>query len=598
MEALAIALTVVAAGLSFRPRRLPVSVLIVVGGTVLAAWALVFAGFLYNHEIALTELVVFALAMGVIGLIATRFSWVAGVAVAAAGGVAVLVLHGFVYQDYLVDDAFISFRYSTNLAAGNGIVWNAGERVEGYTNFLWVLLLTPFEKFDLNTPAASRWLGFLAAIAAWPLGFALLREWGGARGLGSLRWSQTAFALLLPTCGAFTMWAFGGLETTLFATLALTSILLVLREDSRENAGPPWSAFALLAVALTRFDGVLLFLPALALKGWSFSRKPDRENAIRFGRWLAAFALPYLVYFGWRWGYYGYPLPNTFYAKVDPEASAIDQFERGVRYLDAFARDYAIVIAIPALISLAVQPVTRRSLYVASIVGGWSAYVVLVGGDFMIEDRFFVPLVPLLYVLAADGLVTALWSLRERADGRALAGAGAFALLAAMAVNVSVSQEHLVRIESESPIDMDRRVIGRWLRENVSPDTVVLLDAAGAIPYYSELPAVDILGINDETIAHTEARGIGKGKPGHEKSNVSYVMSRRPDMFIEWHGLTPLLWGEPQWRSQVVQTRAAMEFLSQPETFDLYEPVSVQIGDRYFNYLRLRESARTGTGTE
>jgi len=53
---------------------------------------------------------------------------------------AIFVAHAF-YLGVIAEDAFISFRFAKNLAIGNGLVWNAGEPpVEGYTNFLWVVI--------------------------------------------------------------------------------------------------------------------------------------------------------------------------------------------------------------------------------------------------------------------------------------------------------------------------------------------------------------------------------------------------------------------------------------------------------------------------
>jgi hypothetical protein len=64
---------------------------------------------------------------------------------------------------FSIDDAGISFRYAAHLAEGGGFVWNVdGPRVEGYSNFLWVLIL-----------AAGRWVGFNIEIFAKILGFIL-----------------------------------------------------------------------------------------------------------------------------------------------------------------------------------------------------------------------------------------------------------------------------------------------------------------------------------------------------------------------------------------------------------------------------------------
>lgn len=594
METFGIVVAMIAAAAALRFRQLALPVLLALGVTALVGYALSFSAFLDDGRIEMVDLIRFALATAALGLVAARLPWL-GAYPALLAGAAVLVLHGRVFQNYLVDDAFISFRYAQNLAAGHGVVWNIGEHVEGYTNFLWVLLLTPFEKLAWNVPEASRWLGLIAAAAAWPIGFAMLREWSRGRAHeGGLHWAQAAYALALPTCGAFTMWTFGGLETTLFASLVLASTFLMVREDSQDYRGPPWSAVALLLLALTRFDGLLLFPMAAALRAWALVRSRERDDLTRFLTWLAVFAAPYAVYFGWRYAYYGYPLPNSFYAKVEPSLSATEQIEQGIRYVSSFAQDYGAVVIVPALISLAGRWPLRQAAYVAAVIVGWAAYVAFVGGDFMVQGRFLAPLVPLVYVLAADGAVSAFWALRERVDQRVLAGGATVALLGVIAVNLAVSDSYIQRIRYEAKIDSDRVKIGKWLRDNVPADYVVLVDPAGAIPYYSHLRTIDNLGINDETIAHTETQAPGMEKVGHEKSNAAYILSRRPDIYVEWHGLAPTAWDKKFWQTSTSPTRAGRDFLQQPETFDLYEPQSVQLDGGWFNYLELRDEARVG----
>lgn len=592
LTTLGLVLAVIAAGAALRYRQLALPVLLGLGIAIVAGYSLSFADFLRDGRIETVELIRFALAVSVIGLAAARLGRI-GLVLSVLAGVGVLVLHGRVFQNYLADDAFISFRYAQNLAEGHGVVWNTGEPVEGYTNFLWVLMLAPFEKLGWDTPGASQALGFAAAVAVWIIGFAFLREWRADRpDDGGTTWAMAAYALILPSCGAFTMWAFSGMETALFAALVLASTYLVVREDSWDNRGPPWSAILLLLVALARFDGLVLFPVAAALKAWPVVRKRDRESLTRFCLWLAAFAIPYAAYYGWRSSYYGYPLPNTFYAKVDPDLSPVEQFERGIRYLHQFVRDYAGVIVLPAAISLAVRRPLRHGVYVAAVIVVWTGYVVYVGGDFMVQSRFFVPIVPLLYVLAAEGAVSAVLSLRERVEARALAVAASATLLAAVTMNLGVSQFYIAEMRELNRIDRDRVVVGRWLRDNVPDDYVVLVDAAGAVPYYSRLGAIDNLGINDETIAHTDIP-LGGGTPGHEKSNAAYVLSRRPDIFFDWNPLAGEPWTKEFWMNNIVGTKAGGEFMSLPETFNLYEARSAQLEDgRWFNYLELREEER------
>jgi hypothetical protein len=75
------------------------------------------------------------------------------------------------------DDAYISFRYAANFLAGKGLVYNAGEHVEGYTNFLWVLIIALFKGlFGLDFIFTSRLLGVLAGSVIFILLAHLLKQ--------------------------------------------------------------------------------------------------------------------------------------------------------------------------------------------------------------------------------------------------------------------------------------------------------------------------------------------------------------------------------------------------------------------------------------
>jgi hypothetical protein len=95
---------------------------------------------------------------------------------AVAGTAIILLLHARVYLDYTSDDAYISFRYARNLGDGLGLVWNPGEHVEGYSNFLWVMILAGAYRLGADIVVSGRWLGFVFAVAAGLGTYALSRD--------------------------------------------------------------------------------------------------------------------------------------------------------------------------------------------------------------------------------------------------------------------------------------------------------------------------------------------------------------------------------------------------------------------------------------
>jgi len=157
------------------------------------------------------------------------------------------------------------------------------------------------------------------------------------------------------------------------------------------------------------------------------------------------------------------------------------------------------------------------------------AYIAVVGGDWLPEARFVVPLIPLFALLAQAGLIR-------------LAGYGRWGAALAVALLILAVFDHTRHALTTSAYDpsnavgrekdtvLRRREVGHWLRDNTPPETLVAVEAAGALPYYSQRPAIDILGLSDRHIASLDVATIGQGKPGHEKIDIPYVLARRPDI--------------------------------------------------------------------
>ena len=454
---------------------------------------------------------------------------------------ALLLSHALFYgslMDYdAVDDAYISFRYALNAARGHGLTFNAGERrVEGYTNFLWTVMLIPAFWLKLPVGAVSLVLGVLWALGGIALVglFARKTENGG--------WLGPIAALLLAADGSFALWAVGGLEAPLFAFLVLGGGLAYLREMRDPGALPLSGAWFALA-SMTRPEGLLVYgLTGLHQVGTRLIR--DRRLAtLQDLRRLGLFALLWVPWFAFRWRYYGYPLPNTFYAKVTLGDSAA-QRERGLAYVGTFVRIH--LGAVPLLVST--LPLFQRrwrawSSYFVLIVIVYTAYIAYVGGDWSV-GRFFVPVLPLFYLLLAGGLLVAgEWIAGLLSRRRALPGwvrsAAATVVVAALAGGLFVGSS----LKGEKGLFLDpfdarlagraRTAMGVWLHDHVPGDTYIAVDAAGQMPFYSDLRALDLFGLNDLNIAHRQVEDMGRGTPGHEKMDMDYVIYlAQPDYII------------------------------------------------------------------
>ncbi len=303
---------------------------------------------------------------------------------------------------FLTDDAFISFRYARNLLEGHGLVFNPGERVEGYSNFLWTLELAAiWRALGIAPEDAAPWLS--AACTAGTVGAML---WWIAR-LPSLRnRGLVGWMALGLVCGSatFAVWTSGGgLETRQFTFfIVLAVVCLSLYRDRR--AGLLAASLSLAGAALTRPEGPLI---AACCFGWFFVQRMADAKRLRVDwRELAYLAAPFVIltaaHFLFRYAYYGEWLPNTYYAKhVRP------WYESGFRYLWAAALETGLYLLIPlAWVALRHRwRETRDGIYalVLLLIAVHMAYVMRIGGDHF-EYRPLDFYWPLLALPAAGGI--------------------------------------------------------------------------------------------------------------------------------------------------------------------------------------------------
>lgn len=438
-----------------------------------------------------------------------RWLWIA-----TAASLLFLVL-AWRYRDHKVDDAFISYRYARHLADGLGLVFNPGERVEGYSNFLWVLLLAGGMKVGLAPGTLSVALGLTSAVATI---FVVAHTATKLRLSPVMSWVAPVLLAVHP---AFVIWSTGGLESTLQTFLVTFGVCrLACGGEARLSLG---SMASLLLAGLNRPEGVLVgavTAVVLLFRSW---RAPEQRRAWLV--WTGMFAAGFLAYFLWRWNYFGYLLPNTFYAKVDVGGSQVD---RGLKYLSSFASDFGYWLAFPLAGVVTLR--SRSAALFAAIVLAHLAFVVFVGGDGLPMYRFFVPILGLLCLLVAWGGDEALRLLKFTSKSRvAVAAVMVAACVWAARPNFTGVQYRYVQRDVQEVAAWS--AIGAWFKENAQPMQTIGVVPAGAIPWFSGMRALDLLGLNDTTIAHTVVP-MGTGTAGHEKFNVDYVLERKPEFLL------------------------------------------------------------------
>jgi arabinofuranosyltransferase len=407
------------------------------------------------------------------------------------------------------DDAYISFRYAANLLDGHGLVWNVGERVEGYTNFLWMMIVTPFIALGIEPGQASVILNLVCFVCVLLLTARLERLLLSPDGEAGRR--APAFApLLAATCYPMACFATSGLETIFVALMALVAV-------ERALAGRPFLAgLAGIAGVMAHPDQALLYC-ALGLALLTF--RPGLRALLAYA---APFAFIYLPYFLIRWRYYGDFFPNTYYAK----AADLTNWPQGATYIGiAFVTAGLWAMMPAALVGLRRTWSTLPGRYVLIATPLFLGYIAKIGGDFM-QGRLLVPLLPIWFVLAGVGLQGLLASQRWKLA----AALAVLAVPATLPVNVFGDGDRLWNVTEERayyplltfspPVNRSKyQRQGKVLRARFKDrglEPRIALAGVGLVSFYSRLPITDILALNDRKTAHRPLT-FRAGMPGHEK---------------------------------------------------------------------------------
>ena len=434
---------------------------------------------------------------------------------------------------WMADDAFISFRYAENFVHGNGLVWNNGEYVEGYTNFLWTILLSGFIAVGGNPAIWSEILGILFFAASLLYMYKLNTLIFQSKNIGFL------LMILLGLNHTFNAFATGGLETQMQATF----LLIIAYVCTQCILLKTWTVKRLLtlsflsaAAILTRLDSSIVCTVMLTtMLGLFLRNKPAQGNIINF---VLALAVPFMViistWFIWKLFYYGNILPNTYYAKVESPTSV----KQGLYYIYAFHLRHFLIL-FPFIILIRIKALfTVANFYLVTLflsITSWLSYVVYLGGDH-IEFRFIVPVIPFIFILIGWVIfvIVPKKSVRIILILLVLAGTIYRELTYDEVIASSTGIAPLKQFDEEFTKEFGQWArAGRSLKEafNGNKNVMIATTCAGAIPYYSQLPAVDMLGLTDPWIAR-HGKIIGT-IPGHQLiSPMSYLVNRKVNLLL------------------------------------------------------------------
>jgi len=427
-----------------------------------------------------------------------------------------------------VDDAFITFRCSKNLAKGYGLVYNPGEHVESTTSFLFAVIVGLAYKITKISPEfIGRVMNFIGVGSIlFLLGLHSIKKQPPAT-YSALRFTGFLFFALHP---ATIIFAHSGLETIFFTALLFCGFVFL--NEHLENGWPAFLSGMMIGLAAdVRMEAAAFGGLAVVLAYFLGKKESRLKNSLLLALAFAVFFIPVLAY---RWQYYGYPFPNSYYVKVD--GGSYELALRGARYSVTWLLTNPIVM-FSMLYGLWICLQDRTLIRTRSILGftwagAYLVYNVFVGGDYFYFSRFFVPSIPILGWMLSDQLPR-LAEVMKRRDSwsAAIVYSVAFpALILSLACPIILTQS-LSKYREEMSRVQSWKKIGQTLKKKIESSPTLYLAPAGAIPYFSGFRAYDTLGLTDPAVSHKK-RKLGVGMPGHEKTDYSRFRDIKPDMFF------------------------------------------------------------------
>ena len=446
-----------------------------------------------------------------------------------------LIIYLLFRSAWVSDDAYITFRSVDNLLSGYGLRWNPKHRVQTYTHPLWMMVMIPVQALFGEPRVPVMILGIFFSLGAIGLFVWRFRSNEVTKG-ADVPPNLMLLPLLAAFAGskAFIDFSTSGLENPLSFVLSGLFLFCFLNHKKAPSLrGLVVLGLMFSLILLNRMDLGLIFVFPI---GW-YAFQVFWGQKVAWWKVLGILCLTMLPFIAWETFsllYYGFPFPNTYYAKIRPEISWGAYLKRGLFYYwDALLHDRVTVLVLVVGAPVVVLRKEARSMAVLMGILAYLMYVLRIGGDFMGSRFFSVPVVAMLFLL-----IDVKWKWK-----RPGLWAGVIAALV-LAVGVSVPNPTFLYADSdhiEGPITgtgiVDERMyyyqatglwaesrrtegqmkgagvmhnyanIGRELRA-ADRDTIVDLIAVGFSGYYAgpKVHIIDPLGICDPLLARTNMK--------------------------------------------------------------------------------------------
>ncbi len=418
-----------------------------------------------------------------------------------------------VYFNFTQDDAFITFRYAANYLNGDGLVYNIGERIEGYTNFLWLIFMIMGKLAGVDFVIFSRIAGIFCGVGTifftWLIGRIIFERHSYLPGLCSL---------ILGTVLSFAYWSAAGLETAAFSMMAVGVIYFYLKRSYGIIV------FLVLATLLRPEGGLVLGIIVFhnIVSAKSFTKYATTV--------LAAYAILLVPYAIFKWIYFGALLPNPFYAKTGFD---LRQLYNGLEYTGTFFWHYLAggLFVLPFLLSY--KKWSRSIRMVAIFLLIYVVYIALIGGDVLKVHRFFVPLFPGIILITVYGLSNILKN--------KLLFIGSVLLLIGWQIYEPL--DHITSFHRSEKGLVNKMNYITYILSRIDGSNYSLATSTIGVVGYRLLghEVIDLLGLTDSTIARHPEQPIEMIKTTwkEEKYNSKYLLSRQPDYIMFSTSLKP-----------------------------------------------------------
>lgn len=412
-----------------------------------------------------------------------------------------------------IDDAYIFFVYARNFAQGNGFVYNVGgETVEGFTSILWVLISSGLFRFFQTVEMPLLLLNLLFGTAALVVCLRRLESFG-------------LFLLLVASSPAWFAWSHVTLmESGLWCLLLTLLVLSVVEQRSNTIA-------ALLPfLVIVRPESMLWGVWVILVLGLDVGLKKGWKHGLKTAVFpLAVFAISLAALVSFRMAYFGFPVPNTYYAKVS--VNLFSNLWNGSGYLlRYFISSPAVFLVMATLVWVLFRDLRKwkqgasRSLILVLCLLPGIGIPVLVGGDHFGAFRFYQPIWPLLCLLAAME-----WpSISER-----LSPAVYRALLMVLLCSgwllfpLTANLRHEFRIAREGC--RYGAILAEAFQHNGDYPSVAVI-TAGGFKYAYPGNVFDLMGLNSTEMAH--APGSRTGEKNHSGFNRDLFYRWNPDILL------------------------------------------------------------------